>query len=315
MGQNGFYSETDTFSFIVPASCSGIRLDHYLVQTVGTDYSRSQIISSIKLATVTVNGAGVKAGYRLKSPDLVSGFISRPKIVGRPEPQPVDFEVIYEDESLAVISKPPGLVVHPGSGNPDNTLVNGLLYRYGDMTGVGDDQRPGIVHRLDKDTSGIMLVARTAGVQRALAQDFKDRMISKHYLALVHDIPGDNSGRIVAPIGRHPVNRQKMAVRLHSGRFAATNWKVRGIYGHYSLLDVGIETGRTHQIRVHMAHIRHPVAGDKIYGPHRQNDDFARQMLHAWRLSFKHPVKGDEMMFEAPLTLDFEDALERMGEQ
>ena len=305
MEQNEFYPETKSLSSTVSEKYSGIRLDHYLVQTAAAGLSRSLIISSIKAGLVKVNDCKVKAGYRLRPDDCITGYIEPAVSEGVPTAQPVIFDVLQEDPALLIISKPAGLVVHPGAGNPDNTLVNGLLYHYKDLSGVGDETRPGIVHRLDKDTSGVMLVARTIDSHRKLVQDFKDRRIEKRYLALLHGIPDKGNGRIVAPIGRHPINRQKMSVRESDGRYAVSNWSVKEVFERHCLVEVHIETGRTHQIRVHMAHIGHPVAGDQVYGSHRQNGLFPRQMLHAWKLRFNHPLSGREIAVEAPVPDDF----------
>ncbi len=219
---------------------------------------------------------------------------------------------MYEDSSLIVISKPPGLVVHPGSGNPQHTLVNGLLFHFTELADVGDPSRPGIVHRLDKDTSGVMVIARNSSAHQRLVQAFKDRKTEKYYLALVHGTPREKKGRIVAPIGRHPVSRQKMAVREITGRYAATNWRVERLFDRYSLLAVKIETGRTHQIRVHLAHIKYPLAGDRVYGGNRNNKPFDRQMLHSWKLTLNHPESGEAMTFEAPLAPDFKAVIDMM---
>lgn len=313
MEQSGLFNGNKPFTYTVSDKNRGMRLDHYLV-LAAADTSRSQIIVSIKSGEVQVNGSTVKAGYRLKAGDRISGFIKDLPQEASPRPQPVDFDVLYEDDSLLLIAKPPGVVVHPGSGNRDNTLVNGLVYKYKDISGVGDESRPGIVHRLDKDTSGIMLIARTRAIHRKLVQEFKDRNIEKHYLSLVHGNPEGRSGRVVAAIGRHRVNRQKMAVNETGGRYAASNWIIRETFRGYSLLEVHIETGRTHQIRVHMAHVGFPVAGDRVYGPNRVNDLFPRQLLHAWKLRFRHPDSGEEMTVEAPLPVDFSTILNSLRE-
>lgn len=309
MEQSEFCTDTQNYISSVSDAYHNVRLDHYLVQMDVSGFSRSQISESIKLGSVTVNRRVVKPGYRLKSGDVVSGFINVPISESRPIPQQIPFDILYEDPSIIVIAKPPGLVVHPGSGNQDHTLVNGLLYYFQELAEVGDPGRPGIVHRLDKDTSGVMVIARNMRVHQRLVQDFKDRNIQKEYLALVHGVPGEQQGRIVAPLGRHPVNRQKMAIREIHGKYAVTSWNIKTTYTHYSLLQVRIETGRTHQIRVHLAHIRHPVAGDRVYGPGRNNLPFQRQMLHSWKLTLDHPESGKPMTFEAPLTSDFTRAL------
>jgi 23S rRNA pseudouridine1911/1915/1917 synthase len=311
MEQTGLLSDSDWFHLTVSESHRTIRLDHYLVQAL-SGLSRSQINGSIKSGTILVNDAKAKAGHRLKQGDVITGFISERVSGERPKPQHVDFAVLYEDNCLLALAKPPGLVVHPGSGNHDKTLINGLLYEYPEIAGIGDESRPGIVHRLDKDTSGVMLVARKKEVHRYLAKSFKDRQIDKCYLALVHKTPRQSSGRIIASIGRHPMNRQKMTVRETGGRHAATNWIIKEHFDTFSLLKIIIETGRTHQIRVHMAHIGHPVAGDRLYGPQAGNIVFPRQMLHAWKISFNHPQTQERITIEAPLFPDFQLILDEM---
>ena len=300
------------FRFVVDSSLSGVRLDQYLCQKIPLT-SRSVIASSIRSGRIDVDGALRKTSYRLKGGEVVQGAL---EILSEPEvnPEKIDFPILYEDGSLLVISKPPGLVVHPGSGNSQGTLVNGLVYHCQSIGKVGDKLRPGIVHRLDKDTSGVMVVAKSDYVHRSLVEDFKNRRLYKEYLALLHGTPRDKNGRIVAPIGRHPVQRQKMAVRAGGGRHAATNWEVlEEVEGRYSLVKVTIETGRTHQIRVHMAHLGCPVAGDTTYGSGRNNNTFVRQMLHASRLTFNHPVTGNRINCKAPLWADFNETLEKLG--
>jgi 23S rRNA pseudouridine1911/1915/1917 synthase len=239
----------------------------------------------------------------------VSGSVVSPP-AHQVHPEKIQLAVLYEDEYLLVISKPPGLVVHPGSGNPAGTLANGLVHYCGAIAGVGDSVRPGIVHRLDKDTSGLMVIAKREDVHRKLVQMFKDRAVEKEYLALVHGILDQKQGRLVAPVGRHPVHRQKMAVREMGGRYAATHWQVvKEFGGIYSLVVVGIETGRTHQIRVHMAHLGHPVVGDSLYGKRHCPKKIIRQMLHASRLRFIHPITGKKLECEAPLWPDFFEVL------
>jgi 23S rRNA pseudouridine1911/1915/1917 synthase len=311
MEQKGLLSDSDCIHLTVSELHRTVRLDHYLVQAL-SGFSRSQIIASIKSGTILVNDQQSKAGHRLKQGDVITGFISETMSGERPEPQRVDFEVLYEDDFLVALAKPPGLVVHPGSGNHDKTLINGLLYEYPDIAGIGDESRPGIVHRLDKDTSGVMLVARKKTAHRYLAKSFKDRQIDKRYLALVHKTPTQSSGRINTSIGRHPVNRQKMTVLETGGRHAATNWRIKEHFDKFSLLEIIIETGRTHQIRVHMAHIGHPVAGDGLYGHQVAGYTFPRQMLHAWKISFNHPQTQERLTIEAPLFPDFQLILDEM---
>ena len=251
--------------------------------------SRAQVISSIRKGLIFVDGVQRKSSYRLKEKETLHGSIeSKPEIDVLPEK--INFSVLYEDDSLLLISKPPGLVVHPGSGNLHGTLVNGLVFHCRAIADVGDSLRPGIVHRLDKDTSGIMVIAKTDNVHRALVDKFKNRRLQKEYLALLHGILKKKTGRIVAPIGRHPVQRQKMAIRPTGGKHAASSWQTVQEFGNrFSLVKITIETGRTHQIRVHMAHLGCPVVGDQVYGAGKDNGDFPRQLLHASRLVFSSP--------------------------
>lgn len=306
-------TDEDTFTFVITEQNHDVRLDQFLARML-EDFSRSRITAAIKTGSVTVNENLVKPGCRLRVDDTVSGTITIERTLSSPEPQQIEFTVLIEDASFIVLSKPPGLVVHPGSGNHDHTLVNGLLYRYRDIEQIGDNDRPGIVHRLDKDTSGAMVVARTSRAHGELVKQFKDRVVEKTYLALVHGIPDEKNGRIIAPIGRHPVNRQKMAVREYGGRYAVSNWRCVKSYNRHTLVEVTIETGRTHQIRVHMAHIGFPVVGDRVYGSHRDNKLFTRQLLHSWKLCFNHPKTKMEIKAEAPLPKDFQDILNELGE-
>ncbi len=302
-------------SVTIQPESAGLRLDHFLVEQF-PDLSRSQLSNAIKCGKVKVNGTSAKASRKLHQGDVIDGYVegSTPQL--KVEPQQIDFIVLFEDEYLLVLSKPPAVVVHPANGNPDNTLVNGLLYHCRSIGGVGDSLRPGIVHRLDKDTSGVMVVAKTGVVHRQLVDMFKSRQVKKIYHALVSGVPKCESGRIVAAIGRHPVNRKKMAVRENSGRFAATNWLVKKHYSNnsnkYALLEVVIETGRTHQIRVHLASIGHPVAGDSTYGHGKSDPMFGRQMLHSSALHFEHPVTGQKIAGVAPLWPDMQEIVCRL---
>ncbi|MGB5232475.1 MAG: RluA family pseudouridine synthase [Desulfoprunum sp.] len=304
--------EADPISITVDDRMVGIRLDHFLVQTI-PDHSRSTLVASIRSGSLKVNDRERKSSYRLKEGDRVHGLIRTEASDLQVEPEKIPLQILFEDQYLLALSKPPGLVVHPGSGNRSGTLVNGLVYYCRAIALVGDNARPGIVHRLDKDTSGLMLVAKDERVLRLLATDFKERRVDKEYLAIVHGILPEKSGRIVAAIGRHPVNRQKMAVVEGSGRHAVTNWRVlREAAGRFTLLAVTIETGRTHQIRVHMSHIGHPVAGDPVYGGRPGDPRFPRQMLHAARLRFVHPVTRNPLDIVAPIWPDFVEALRQI---
>jgi len=305
-------SPTGSITLSVSAKQVGIRLDHFLVQFI-PDSSRSNLVQSIRLGLILVDGIKKKSSYRLKLGEQVSGTLFQPPPIELVA-QKVHFDILFEDDFILILSKPPGIVVHPASGNPDGTLVNGLLYHCQGLTDVGDSVRPGIVHRLDKDTSGIMVVAKTSQCHRLLVEAFKERTVDKEYITIVFGIPEQKKGRIVKPIGRHPVHRQKMTVcEEGNGRYAVSNWHVLEEYKEgCSLLKVDIETGRTHQIRVHLASIGHPVAGDSLYGRARNTREFPRQMLHAHRLSFDHPITGEKLLFTAPLWADFQEIVNQL---
>ena len=297
-------------TFLVAASEAGLRLDRFLTSNF-PEHSRSSLNKLIVSASVRVNEQTVKAGYRLREGDSVS--IEFPVLRDEPlSPEKIDFPVLFEDEHLLVISKPPGIVVHPACGHTSGTLVHGLLYHCHELPSL-DGERPGIVHRLDKDTSGIMLVAKDEPCLRALMADFKDRRIHKTYQALLLRSPRDPQGRIVQPLGRHPVERKKMAVRPEDGKYAASNWQITEVFANgWCLAHIGIETGRTHQIRVHMAWVKAPVLGDVLYGGSvspQSGHPVKRQMLHASTLEFTHPVQGKSMSFTAPLWDDMQQLL------
>jgi 23S rRNA pseudouridine1911/1915/1917 synthase len=291
---------------------SGSRFDHFLVQFVPAT-SRNHLVQSIREGLLRVDGKAKKSSYKLKAGERISGslFVAPAPVLA---PQKIFFEILHEDKSLLFLSKPPALVVHPAHGNPDRTLVNGLLYHCQEIATVGDEIRPGIVHRLDKDTSGIMVVAKTDQAHRILSEAFKSRELEKEYLCLVRGILKEKEGRVVTHIARHPVKRQKMAVCDESrGRYAASSWKVLEEYKNdWSLLRVKIETGRTHQIRVHMSFLGHPIAGDTMYGRARQKMKFPRQMLHAYRLSLIHPLSRKSLSLTAPLWPDFQQKVEEL---
>ena len=217
-----------------------------------------------------------------------------------------------------MLNKPPGIVIHPAAGHWRGTLVHGLLWRLKDLSAIGDKLRPGIVHRLDKDTSGLLIVAKNNLAHQALIRQFQEREVHKTYLALVHGVPKARSGVINRPVGRHPVYRQKMSVHSPRGREALTRWRIKETFpkARAALLEVFPLTGRTHQIRVHLSSIGHPIVGDKLYGGQKPTGPKAqRQMLHAWRISFFHPRSGKEMSFEAPLPEDFQNLLEDLRGQ
>jgi 23S rRNA pseudouridine1911/1915/1917 synthase len=255
-----------------------------------------------------INGTEVKTGYLVKPNDLIT--LNLPESVGGPPfPEDIPLDILYEDSHLAVINKPSGLVCHAGAGVRSGTLVNALLHRMGPLE-TGDPERPGIVHRLDKLTSGVMLVAKNTTAHRHLAQQFKNREIKKEYVALVYGVPSPSSGTIDLALGRDPKNRKKISTRARRKRTAVTHYKVLEDFGFVSLLQVRIETGRTHQIRVHLAQKGHPVVGDSLYGTDRTRSlpakvshaakELQRLFLHSRRLEFRHPQSGEILSFEAP---------------
>jgi 23S rRNA pseudouridine1911/1915/1917 synthase len=299
--------------FAIESNNAGQRLDHFLTGKY-PDHSRSSLNKLINTGCVLVNDKQVKAGHRLRENDTISAVFLPPEthiLV----PEQVEFSVLHEDEHLLIINKPAGLVVHPACGHQSGTLVHGLLYRCENLP-VATAGRPGIVHRLDKDTSGIMLVAKSEYALRSLMAAFKDRKIQKTYHALLLRCPHEREGRIVAPIGRHPVDRKKMAVRLVRGRYAATTWRVLERFDNgWCLVEMGIETGRTHQIRVHMASMKSPVAGDLLYGGAVDRNAALRpmrQMLHASTLRFTHPFTGQDFCCSAPLPEDMQALLDKL---
>ena len=313
-------SRGDEFSFPAEAAGSGIRLDVFLAARL-SNCSRAFASQLISTQEIKVNGKPRKPGYRLKSGDIVTGCIPPPRPSGF-LPEPIPLQILYEDEHIVVINKQPGLVVHPAPGHYSGTLVNGLLYHCPDLGAIADELRPGIVHRLDKDTSGTLVAAKNAAALEHLSGQFKHRSVAKDYLALVHgDMPAE-SGTIRLPIGRHPVDRKRMSTRSRKAREAETGWRVARRLGGFTLLELHLRTGRTHQIRVHCAAIRRPIVGDPVYGRRKPAGDPAgiqallgrvrRQMLHAWRLEIIHPHTGERMRFESPLPVDMEDLITRL---
>lgn len=305
---------TSTLSFTVAAREAGQRLDHFLAARLATrDLTRSRLQALIRQGAVTLADELVgKPGTTVGPGDQVVLVLPAPEPVAV-EAQQVDFTVLYEDGDILVLAKPPGLVVHPAAGHLYGTLVHGLLHHCRDLSGISGQLRPGIVHRLDKDTSGCLVVAKNDRAHQCLVRQFKDREVEKIYWALLRGTPGGESGRVDLPVGRHPVQRKKMAVLREGGREAVTHWRVlRRFSAGYTLVEVRLETGRTHQIRVHMASLHAPLAGDQLYG-HKGGDDLRyaikRQSLHALKLSFKHPADGHPLSFTAPLWADMENSL------
>lgn len=285
----------------------GERLDRYLVQELG-EYSRSVVQKLIAEGLVTVNGAIPKASYRIEAGDTIQAVLPAPE-GSTPLPEPIALDIIYQDDDLLVINKPAGMVVHPAPGHASGTLVNALLARFPALAGLGSD-RPGIVHRLDRDTSGLIVVALHEGAREQLQRQFKGRRVRKVYLALLEGRLEPPRGVVEAPIGRDPRHRQRMAIVASGGRPARTSYRVREYLDRYTLVEVRPETGRTHQIRVHLAAIGHPIAGDRIYGRKKGTPGLPRQFLHAWRLTLTLPGSDERRTFTAPLPDDLQQVLE-----
>ncbi len=309
-------NDNDQLLAVIPASFEGLRLD-YALSHIFPDYSRTRLQKWIRNGDVLVNGKV------LRSRDIVAGGEQvqlRVELTDENQfvPEKIDLDIVYEDQFILVINKPAGLVVHPGAGNPSGTLANALLYHNPGLSAV---PRAGIVHRLDKDTSGLLVVAKQLQSHSKLVEQLQQRVMCRKYIALVYGkvIAG---GTVDAPVGRHPVDRKKMAV-ISSGKTAITHYRVRKCYGSCTLLDVQLETGRTHQIRVHMAHLKFPVVGDPVYGKKtRATKDFAtdmlvrfpRQALHASRLEIMHPDNARKCEWFAPLPQDFQQLLDVLAQ-
>lgn len=291
----------------VSSEHQGKRLDHFLCAEAG-HLSRSRIQRLIESGLVSRNGERTKPGVRLRTGDRITLEEPAPTATAmRPEAMPL--EVIHEDQDVIVLNKPAGLVVHPAAGNSEHTLVNALLHHCRNLSGIGGEQRPGIVHRLDKETSGCLVVAKNDIAHQNLTRQFAGRQVVKVYLALIAGRLKKQAGIIETSIGRHPVHRKKMAVVGESrGRHAKTEYRVVKEFDDFSLVECRLHTGRTHQIRVHVKHLGHPLLGDKVYGT-KSARAHPRQMLHAWKLGFFHPRTNEWVEFESPIPDDFAQAL------
>lgn len=279
------------------------QLGHHFSQ-----YSRSQLQRWIEDGHVQVNGQPVKPKYKLAAGDVVTIEPEKPKKIDL-VPENIPLDIVYEDDDVIVVNKPQGMVVHPAPGHPDHTLVNALLY-HSPLSTINGEFRPGIVHRIDKDTSGLLMVAKNDMAHRSLAAQLKAKTNEREYVALVHGVIKEDQGTVDAPLGRSPKDRKKQAV-VADGRHAVTHFRVLRRYRHYTLVACRLETGRTHQIRVHMKYIGHPLAGDPLYGP-RKTLPGNGQYLHARLLGFKHPQTGEQLTFTAPLPLYFQQMLDKL---
>ena len=309
-----------TGSWTVPQLQGRVRLDQLMVSLL-PDQSRSQIQNWIRSGRLRVNGVEVKTGEALKAGDLITLDLPPPQI-NVPFPEDIPVKVLYEDSDLAVVVKPAGIACHMGAGIRSGTLVNALLHRFGPLES-GDASRPGIVHRLDKPTSGLLVVAKNNAAHRELARQFKCRLVKKEYVALVHKVPRTRSGTIDLPLGRDPIDRKKISTRARRKRAALTRYEVERALGSFALLRVQMETGRTHQIRVHLSQLGHPIVGDATYGGNRFRalkprvaaSLKGRIFLHARCLEFLHPRNGNPMRFECPLPEELVAVLNLLGDE
>ena len=296
--------------YIVSQEEKGKRLDTY-IPSVDTDITRTSAQRLIEDGNILVNGKNAKVSYKIQENDKISVEIPKPKQIEL-KAQDIPIEIVYEDSDIIVVNKPKGMVVHPANGNPDGTLVNAIMAICKDsLSGIGGEIRPGIVHRIDKDTSGLLIVAKNDNAHVKMSEQIKNHEVKKTYIALVRGVFKKNEATIDMPIGRSTSDRKKMAVNKN-GKNAITHIKVLKRFDKYTLLQVNIETGRTHQIRVHLSHIGYPIVGDYTYSNGKNEFDVVGQCLHAQKLEFKHPITQKDMCLEAELPQYFKDILDKL---
>ena len=300
---------TEKETFELP---EGIRLDIGVTEILGK--SRSFVQGLITQECVMVNGAAKKANYKVRQGDKIEVLFPTPR-ESTAEPENIPIEILYEDEDVLVVNKPQGMVVHPAPGAWTGTLVNALLYHCRNLSGINGVLRPGIVHRIDKDTSGILVVAKNDMAHQGLAAQLKAHTMDRKYLALVHGVVLEPSGTVDAPIGRDPADRKRMAVVMQNSKLAVSHYTVLERFKESTYVEVQLETGRTHQIRVHMRYIKHPVLGDLVYGPKKNQFGLQGQMLHARHLGFEHPRSGKWLRFDAPVPRRFAALIEKLREE
>jgi len=299
--------------YIVSQEEKGKRLDAY-ISSANTDITRTSAQRLIEDGNILVNGKNVKVSYKIQENDKISVEIPKPKQIEL-KAQDIPIEIIYEDSDIIVVNKPKGMVVHPANGNPDGTLVNAIMAICKDsLSGIGGEIRPGIVHRIDKDTSGLLIVAKNDNAHVKMSEQIKNHEVKKTYIALVRGVFKENEATIDMPIGRSTSDRKKMAVNKN-GKNAITHIKVLKRFDKYTLLKVNIETGRTHQIRVHLSHIGYPIVGDYTYSNGKNEFDVIGQCLHAQKLEFKHPITQKDMCLEAELPQYFKDILDKLKDR
>lgn len=293
-------TDMEVKSFTAFEENAGMRIDRFIADSA-PELTRSAVVRLMEEGAVTVGGKTAGKNYRMRSGDVVELVMPDP-VLPEARPENIPLDIVYEDDDLLVVNKPRGMVVHPAAGNPDGTLVNALLYHCGDsLSGINGVLRPGIVHRIDKDTSGLLIVAKNDRSHKLLAEQIKEHSFTRKYQAVVVGNLRDDEGTVDAPIGRHPTDRKKMTVTAKNSREAVTHYKVLQRFGSYTHVELTLETGRTHQIRVHMAYLGHPVAGDPVYGGKKYLTSLGGQCLHAYYISFLHPTTGQTLTLSAPL--------------
>jgi len=301
----------DYFTFAAEKEDVGTRIDVFLAENM-EDLSRSGVQKLIDEGMITLNGGKTKANYKLREKDIIDVTVPEVKEV-EILPEDIPLDILYEDNDVIVVNKPQGMVVHPAPGHTSGTLVNALMFHCGDdLSGINGEKRPGIVHRIDKDTSGVLMIAKNDMAHQSLAAQLAEHSITRKYNAVVYNGFNEDEGTVNEPIGRNPQDRKKMAVTQKHSRHAVTHYRVIERMEKFTLIEAQLETGRTHQIRVHMTHIGHPLLGDPVYGPKKQPISLEGQALHARVLGFIHPRSGEYMEFEAPLPPHFVALLERL---
>ena len=301
----------DYFTFAAEKEDVGTRIDVFLAENM-EDLSRSGVQKLIDEGMITLNGGKTKANYKLREKDIIDVTVPEVKEV-EILPEDIPLDILYEDADVIVVNKPQGMVVHPAPGHTSGTLVNALMSHCGDdLSGINGEKRPGIVHRIDKDTSGVLMIAKNDMAHQSLAAQLAEHSITRKYNAVVYNGFNEDEGTVNEPIGRNPQDRKKMAVTQKHSRHAVTHYRVIERMEKFTLIEAQLETGRTHQIRVHMTYIGHPLLGDPVYGPKKQPVSLEGQALHARVLGFIHPRTGEYMEFEAPLPPHFEALLERL---
>ena len=298
-------------SYLVPEEFQGERIDKYLSEAC-CGLTRSYLQKLLKSQLVEVDGKAVKNSYRVSAGETVELEVPEavePEI----EAEPIPLDILYEDKDIILINKPKGMVVHPAAGHYSQTLVNGLMYHCrGELSGINGVMRPGIVHRIDMDTTGVLIVCKNDFAHNSIAEQLKVHSITRKYYGIVHGVIGEDEGTVDAPIGRHPVDRKKMSINYKNGKHAVTHYRVLERFKQFTYVECQLETGRTHQIRVHMASLNHPLLGDSVYGPSKCPFKLQGQTLHAGVLGIIHPRTGEYMEFSAPLPEYFENLLEKL---